>query len=438
MPEFIPRNGKFLTKITFAYLRHSKLHLHLSDNRILEITIKAINELGLNNIPSSSFNNWKISRDGCSITWYWDSSKLTITLKQLWHIQGVSFLSHKEIDEIEYFYRNEERVWDQFRDQRRHVHILLLGYAAAICLFCLVPFWNSNFTGSIGFLSAIFPLITLAIIAIGSAHIYTEQSFLMELASDSKFYKPINKYGLIAIFILMVLIAFVSTALSFKVTLRQPSMGISPIMPVFRNIFSYIAIIAGIIVILFGIIYLVKSKRLSSAIIIVSGSTVLTFGLTLSPKLFDDIIKCVLEIGDLKPSVVRSETLRVVSCPPIGPFEIGNDSIMVGKQPANIDVLSDSLRVISGKYIISGLVIVGSSDRRPLKPETLRSYGSNISLAAARGNWVKRKVIAKNIPMIAANLVIVITAGPDNVGIAASFMDMEKDRYVKTYALVSP
>jgi hypothetical protein len=75
------------------------------------------------------------------------------------------------------------------------------------------------------------------------------------------------------------------------------------------------------------------------------------------------------------------------------------------------------------------IVLVGRADRRGLLPAQEAYYGSNEGLAAARAVWVRSQIgsVTGEIP------IMVLSAGPNNVGLALSEESLAIDRSVDVY-----
>jgi flagellar motor protein MotB len=84
---------------------------------------------------------------------------------------------------------------------------------------------------------------------------------------------------------------------------------------------------------------------------------------------------------------------------------------------------------------IRGWQIVGRTDRRNLKPQTARTYGSNEALAMARARTVRDLMIA-TVPQFHDDRAMVAIGGPDSYVSTSSEEAMRADRAVDIFILL--
>jgi hypothetical protein len=123
----------------------------------------------------------------------------------------------------------------------------------------------------------------------------------------------------------------------------------------------------------------------------------------------------------------------------VGPFDIGGVKL-TSAEKSDKAVASDLLtRAKSKPEQLTAIILIGSADKRPLKPQTAALYSSNAGLARARIGIVKaalkevfekEEAFKKSMPPIMA-----FYAGPENAGAKASVADLSKDRTVQVCVL---
>jgi len=99
----------------------------------------------------------------------------------------------------------------------------------------------------------------------------------------------------------------------------------------------------------------------------------------------------------------------------IGPFADGD------AEKGNIINLNKKTTDLAGELIknharqrLLGLILVGSADKRALKPPLFRIFGSNTGLAQARAEWVRKTLKNSMDPM--PRTILTLSAGPAHVG----------------------
>jgi hypothetical protein len=119
----------------------------------------------------------------------------------------------------------------------------------------------------------------------------------------------------------------------------------------------------------------------------------------------------------------------------IEPFFDGQETL---EEAAKIKLKSvvGLLKERSQSSDLLGLVLIGSADKRPLKPKLAQQFGSNVGLAQARIKTVKDELAQTfdpdKFPIMALH------AGPSKVGLVLSTSDLASDRAVQICALWNP
>jgi len=119
----------------------------------------------------------------------------------------------------------------------------------------------------------------------------------------------------------------------------------------------------------------------------------------------------------------------------VGPFVPGVPSGGVELTQRILTLADDFNRTMQGRQPVL-LVLVGSADKRPLRDDKERRFGSNAGLAQARAKWVESILV----PKLSAKplTTIVLDAGPSITGESAlSDAALEADRVVRVYAISS-
>jgi len=135
-------------------------------------------------------------------------------------------------------------------------------------------------------------------------------------------------------------------------------------------------------------------------------------------------------IKELKIEI--SKGFRVKKFDEIGPFPIG-DHKLYGYTKEKMMIKIRRLKKELNNNEVYFIFLIGKSDKIPLGKNIREVYGSNIGLAQARANWVKR-LIKKNLPKNNLKIpLIAIGTGPDMVGVNIDKDKLAKDRSVEIY-----
>ena len=127
----------------------------------------------------------------------------------------------------------------------------------------------------------------------------------------------------------------------------------------------------------------------------------------------------------------------------IGPFADGNagdtsikpDEKLLAKLNENIEPLVGKLTKNHLGQRPLGLILVGSADKRELKPPLFHLFGSNAGLAQARAEWV-RKAIENSSMRPKPKTILTLSSGPAHVGQdPLPEKDLAEDRSVRVCAI---
>jgi hypothetical protein len=119
----------------------------------------------------------------------------------------------------------------------------------------------------------------------------------------------------------------------------------------------------------------------------------------------------------------------------IGPFVEGSgDELMDPDAQTKLNSVVNLFKpeTASSKRLL-GLILIGSADRRPLKPKLLRQYGSNDGLAQTRARWVKG-VLSDKLDSINPDTIVTLPGGPSIVGLISPDTNLSFDRAVQVCA----
>lgn len=117
----------------------------------------------------------------------------------------------------------------------------------------------------------------------------------------------------------------------------------------------------------------------------------------------------------------------------VGPFDHGQTTIPTGGTQVENVVKFLRKRATEKHERITSIILIGSADRRPLKPRTALLYSSNVGLARARVAAVKEKLgefFEKGKPPI-----LEFYAGPEKTDAKLPITDIASDRSVKVCIL---
>ncbi len=176
------------------------------------------------------------------------------------------------------------------------------------------------------------------------------------------------------------------------------------------------------------------SRRVLAAAMTASG-----LGLTLlgTGKLDATLFKIDKLIGELRFEVSvgakgnrhHAFIRRVVT---VGPFPDG-DHLLADTEVANC--ISLALEKYKGTPI-GGWEVVGRVDKRQLRPDRAKVYGSNQALAMARASWVAQRAMATQSSFDLAHAVVSV-GGARGIGASVGGGDLESDRAVDVFAVVN-
>lgn len=122
------------------------------------------------------------------------------------------------------------------------------------------------------------------------------------------------------------------------------------------------------------------------------------------------------------------ETVKLMS---IGPFPSARHQL-----DGDIDLTCLQAKLEDRNNKIYSLDIVGKVDKRELKPENRRIYGSNQTLAQVRGEWVEA-YLRSHVPGLQQQAVAIAVNGASHFGEKVSDSDLGSDRSVAVYASVA-
>ncbi|WP_156333262.1 MULTISPECIES: hypothetical protein [Achromobacter] len=117
----------------------------------------------------------------------------------------------------------------------------------------------------------------------------------------------------------------------------------------------------------------------------------------------------------------------------IGPFPDGDH---VGDADSALRCMTTALKAYGPGGVIGGWQIVGRVDKRDLKPEPRRMYGSNQALAMARAEWVVTHVMNEIVQLRGVEGVVSI-GGARSIGTEVTVDKLEADRYVDVFVLLN-
>ncbi len=98
--------------------------------------------------------------------------------------------------------------------------------------------------------------------------------------------------------------------------------------------------------------------------------------------------------------------------------------------------MTTALKAYGPGGVIGGWQIVGRVDKRDLKPEPRRMYGSNQALAMARAEWVVTHVMNEIVQLRGVEGVVSI-GGARSIGTEVTVDKLEADRYVDVFVLLN-
>lgn len=98
-----------------------------------------------------------------------------------------------------------------------------------------------------------------------------------------------------------------------------------------------------------------------------------------------------------------------------------------------INSVLEKCRPHNTKDSLVALVIVGSVDKRPLRPVPTSKYGSNTNLAIARANHISRLFFIRDKSL--KNKILVLPSGANFIGLGINPVLMENDRSVTVYGI---
>lgn len=119
----------------------------------------------------------------------------------------------------------------------------------------------------------------------------------------------------------------------------------------------------------------------------------------------------------------------------IEPFVDGQETLEENAK-VKLKAVVDLLKERSKTSDLLGLVLIGSADKRPLKPKLAQQFGSNVGLAQARIKTVKDELAQTFAPDKFP--IMALHAGPSKIGLAPSSGDLAFDRAVQLCAFWNP
>lgn len=176
------------------------------------------------------------------------------------------------------------------------------------------------------------------------------------------------------------------------------------------------------------------SRRVVAAAVTISG---LAFTLLGAGKLDATLFKIDQLIGELrfevslgpKSSQHHAFIRRIAT---VGPFPDGEHLLATGEVAKCITL---ALAQYKGKPI-GGWEVIGRVDKRQLRPDRAKVYGSNQALAMARASWVAQEALSLQSTFDLSHAVVSV-GGARRVGASVGTGDLQSDRAVDIFAIVN-
>ncbi|MFN8588153.1 MAG: hypothetical protein U0704_10175 [Candidatus Eisenbacteria bacterium] len=96
----------------------------------------------------------------------------------------------------------------------------------------------------------------------------------------------------------------------------------------------------------------------------------------------------------------------------VGPFATARPDTLESAGASSLAAVEDSLRARRRDWVLEGMFLIGSADRRELRGSVARSLGSNQGLAQLRAEWL-RTALVQGVPLEASTVqVVTFVRGP--------------------------
>lgn len=119
----------------------------------------------------------------------------------------------------------------------------------------------------------------------------------------------------------------------------------------------------------------------------------------------------------------------------IGPFDDGAAALSKGDSD-KLKQIAEMLANVRPSSRLAAVMLIGSADKRPLKPETAKQFSSNEGLARARVETVREAL--KSPPVELKVPILGSFVGPMKTGVAVPVSELAGDRTVQVCILWSP
>lgn len=230
---------------------------------------------------------------------------------------------------------------------------------------------------------------------------------------------------IIVVILLLLELILLGAATADKINIKNPIITPVPLNFLTSFILPFIVALLGICL---GTFLFIKEKKLGGVLL-----TLLSFLLS-SGSLFS----VSLELPPIKVCFFDSEEntiqyIESVHMGKVGPFVTAVFDILECDGDEKLEKFLKGIKKYDKNKIVF-LNVIGRYDKRKLRNEKLEEYGTNISLAQARANWVRDTIAA--ITKFPKDKIITSIEGPFAIGDNLDSASLSADRCVNVYALI--
>jgi hypothetical protein len=119
----------------------------------------------------------------------------------------------------------------------------------------------------------------------------------------------------------------------------------------------------------------------------------------------------------------------------IGPFPVGQAALKDDQADSAFKTITESLNKPSVRDQLAVVMLVGSADRQGLGGAMRSRFDSNVGLAQARAEWVRKQLVARSPDSTRRLHFLLLTSGPRRTDAGMTAKDWQDDRSVEVWAL---